>query len=984
MTRSRIAGVCLVVAIAVAGLFAWKSCGSHAADGPTAPAPGGATATDGAKARAPTAATLTTIGGRVTRTSDGAGIANALVSVAPAELMAMFVHSSSPTLVARTDATGAWTAPGVRPGAYIIGATAAGFLPGSRDKVTINVGESRRDLDLALVAGGTVVSGIVTDVGGGPIADARITAHAEHHRPRLGGAAEFVATTGADGKYAITLPDGELSIEARHDDYTADSKRVEVAGKPQTVDFKLVPGAVIHGQVIARDTGKGVAGAIVFAEANNSGDASAFADDDGNFTLRGLASGSLELKALGRGYASAAPTGVAVGIGEQVDGVRVLVDRAYSISGKTVKKPGGEPIAGITLGAFSLLSKQLGLALQPSDKDGSFEIVGLRPGSYLVFAVGEGAVPEVGSNVDVVDKDVTGVVVPLEIGVTIAGRVEPPLPHVDVTIELAGEIGLGNMFEIAKTILVQAETDGDGAFALTHVAAGAYTIRASGKEGHKGSLPITVAAVEQRGLVVKLETRASIAGRVIDTSGNPAVGVSVTASPTGPHPKQDNSISFGMGSRDTDTTAADGSFRIVGLDAGKYRVTASNGGMRFGMGAATKPLSKAATEVELAAGAAKAGITLTVEARDGVIEGVVIGPDRKPASDAWVTARRTIDPVPGAGDSEAMMQRFGSSSTPVLTGADGRFKIDKLLKGSYALEVEGARGATHAEKPGVSTGDNVTIELLALGTITGVVSLGGAPVPKYVIECGPTTGDRDGTSRQIDAKDGAFSIERLAPGKYKCSVEADAGTAEAVLDVSPGSTTHDFPLAHWATITGTVVGVLDKHPVAGIHVFAGDESSGRNLGAMLAGHAPTTDASGRFLVDRVSVGSGKVTIMPVVGFAPLATRPYTITEGQRLDVGTIEIVPPRNGDAGTFGLTTKVEDGKVIVDGVTEGGPAAAAGVVVGDRITAIATRDVAALTPEIASLLLGSGSFGVGVPLPLALDRNGTAVQVVIVSTKA
>ena len=59
------------------------------------------------------------------------------------------------------------------------------------------------------------------------------------------------------------------------------------------------------------------------------GDATAFCDEEGNFVLRGLDSGALDLKAIGRGYSSNDPTIVEVGMGEEVDGVRVVVDRAY-------------------------------------------------------------------------------------------------------------------------------------------------------------------------------------------------------------------------------------------------------------------------------------------------------------------------------------------------------------------------------------------------------------------------------------------------------------------------------------------------------------------------------------------------------------------------------------------------------------------------------------------------------------------------------
>jgi len=113
--------------------------------------------------------------------------------------------------------------------------------------------------------------------------------------------------------------------------------------------------------------------------------------------------------AVGPGQRSHTPRGVAVGIGEQVEGVGVMVDRAYSISGRVVKK--GKPtdgIPGVTLGAFSIAAKAFGLALEPSAADDAFEIVGLPPASYIVGAIRESPVPEIGKNVETHDKGADG------------------------------------------------------------------------------------------------------------------------------------------------------------------------------------------------------------------------------------------------------------------------------------------------------------------------------------------------------------------------------------------------------------------------------------------------------------------------------------------------------------------------------------------------------------------------------------------------
>jgi len=966
--RKLVVGVASL-SILVAALLAWHSCGTRGAS-PSNSTSGGARSASlpGKRNKDATATGPASLAGRVTRASDGAGIAGAVVSIAPAEIMAMIVKNDAPTMVAIADANGVWKAPRVRPGAYVVAAAATGYLPTARAKLTVAAGEARTGVDLVLAAGGTVVRGTVTDIGGGPIAEARVTANPDRI-PDLFGHADLVALTGADGRYELTLPDGAFELHATHDDYRGDEESVEVAGAPLTVDFKLVPGAVIRGQVIARDTNKPVPGALV-----NAGNGNAIADDAGNFTLRSLAAGSLEIKAIGRGYASATPTQVAVGIGEQIDGVRVLVERAYSIAGRVVRKGKQEGLAGVTLGAFSIARKTFGLALEPSGDDGSFEIVGLRPAGYMLFAVGEGSVPDLGKNVEVVDKDVTGVIVELDAGVTLVGRVEPPVASVQIAVEPTGSIGFANMFEAVKAALVRGETDARGQFALHNVPAGSFVLKASATDGRSGSTPALVGAVDVDGIVVKLEPRGSVSGRVVDTSGKPAGGIAVEANRTDDH--ESGKISFSRRRNDT-TTAPDGTFKLVGLDTGKYRVEAiADRDDRFAR--TTKKDSKSHVELDIAAGAPKTGVTLTIEARDGIIRGVVLGPDRKPTGDAWVTAHHTREHT-DSGDDDAPRRRWGGSA-PVLTNAEGQFTIGKLERGTYDLVVQGPRGATHAEKPGVKTGDSTTIQLLSLGTLAGKVTAAGAPVAKYDIECKSDNGTRE---QHVEAKDGAYQLDHMTPGAYRCEVDSDVGTVTAKLDIGASPMQRDFALTRWASLTGTVVSALDRKPVAGVLVFAGTDYSERRFMTAIAGTAPKTDANGRFIVEHVGVGKGKAVVMPNEGFQPLGTRDYTVAEGQRVDIGTIEIVPPRTGDAGTFGLSTSVDSGNLVVASVKEGGPAATAGVQVGDRITAINGRDVAQLTPALAALLIASGNVGVGQQVMLSLQRASTPIQVALVSVK-
>jgi hypothetical protein len=435
------------------------------------------------------------------------------------------------------------------------------------------------------------------------------------------------------------------------------------------------------------------------------------------------------------------------------------------------------------------------------------------------------------------------------------------------------------------------------------------------------------------------------------------------------------------------STAADGSFRIKGLDAGTFdvRVVDDQGQLAWG-DSAHRDKPREPIKVELAVAAEKTGLTLTVESRDGVIKGLVLGPDKKPASDVWISVEIEREQKKDGFDREAWMARYalGKSRPPTITGADGTFSVSRLRHGTYTLVAKSAKGGSRIEKKGVNTGDTVTLTLASLGTLKGRVTSGGAPVAKYEIEC--KAEHRQSEEDHVSDVNGAYTLEHVVPGDYKCVATSDLGQAIGNVTVPPGEATLDLVMVPWASLTGTIVSVLSGEPVVGVKILAGgkDSSSGRQMMDLLGGKGPTSDAAGKFAVPRVAPGKGDLVVMPKdAGFEQLAKREYEITAGQKLDLGTIKIVPPRTGDAGTLGMSTDVTDGVLTVASVKAGGPAERGGVVVGDKITTINGIPVATLTPEIAKTLMSSGVVAAQQPFQLGLERGGSPVAVSVVAEK-
>ncbi|MBZ0237501.1 MAG: carboxypeptidase-like regulatory domain-containing protein, partial [Deltaproteobacteria bacterium] len=763
--------------------------------------------------------------------------------------------------------------------------------------VDVAPGATRRGIDLALEAGGAAVTGTVTDIGGGGIAQARVTAR-PYGVSALQSSDELVALTRDDGTYRLQLPDGSWHAAVTHDEYATATRTFELRGQPTTLDFALTPGGIVRGQVIARDTGQPVPGARVTVSGGHGRDdddddmagiGGTPADEHGAFTLRGLASGSLSLRASARGYASEEPTIVDVAIGEEVDGVRVVVDRAHTISGFVVREGGsGEGVPGVRVGVFSIAKETGMFAQQPSADDGYFEIVGVKPASYMIAALGEGVMLEVGKPITVFDRDLTDVLVTMKTGATLSGRVTPPAVA-SLSLEIdPTKIGLGNMFDVAKAALVRGTSDATGAFVVKSAPPGTFTLIAQTADGQTGELPVTITAADQTGLVVALEARGSISGRVVDPGGAAVAGVTVEAE------SDSGGLRMNLESGpNVAVTAADGSFPVGGLDPGEVSLTVSD---EDGPLAWASPIGGhdgndrvAPVRKKLDGAQALNGVVLAVEARDGVIRGLVVDGAGKAAPDVWITARPTQSPWARRTESTRAEDEDelagGGRGKTALTDEHGRFTITRLRRGTYTVIAEAAKGGTRAQKADVKTGDTVTLALEPLGSLTGAVTHGGAPVTDYDLRCrGPSGSSR----RHVSAADGAYTIQRLAPGTYRCDATAAAGNASGSTSVTTAGGRLDLALVAWASVSGVVVGE-DGKPIPGLKVVvtAGGNEDGAAFAELLTGGGPTTDDAGRFEVGRLAAGKGELMVFDVGQMAPVVTRTIELTGGERLDLGAL-------------------------------------------------------------------------------------------------
>ncbi|HUS63461.1 MAG TPA: carboxypeptidase regulatory-like domain-containing protein [Kofleriaceae bacterium] len=896
------------------------------------------------------------VGGRVID-QDGRPIPGAVVSIAMRNLSRgeLSVPGQSPEPRTDTaDAEGRWAEAGLPPGRYTVSASARGHLPAIVDPLVLGAGEARHGVDITLRRGGHTLSGTVSDIGGGPVAGALVRATSVgdgnvFHLFR----APFSAMSGPDGRYELTLPDGAYLLEAMHIDYVSDSRTSELRGADRTQDFTLTPGAVVTGVVRMRGTDEPVAGATVTRRSEGAGGgggggldlaalglSGATTDAEGRFTLRGLGPGTSELSAFGPGYASRTPAEVEVGIGEEVSGVVLYVDRAWSISGFVVdKRDKQRGVGGVLVAAYNF-SGQIHLARDSTAEDGYFEIHGVQNGAYIVGAGGEErVVAALGANVTVQDADVTDVVVELDAGATLSGRVEPPSAArigLDVDME---SIGLGNLPQTIGAMAATTRAADDGTFALRGVPDGKYELVAHADDGGEGRVQVEVTSgADQTNLIVRVEERARITGTVVDSTGAPVEGVEVQArADAGKSSILDNMSE--LWGRGHGVTRADGTFEVIGLRDGTYRVSVGDDRdhLKWADPEHAKEPEKP-IEVKIEGRRSVTGLRLVVEARDKIIRGVVVGPDGAPVPDAWVTARLPFDldavvaeatgkeqkPAEGEGgdgggkrtnqvtitvgsggshvDSEEGTEaelaeaerrrerRYGPAENPVLTGPDGHFEIRGLRDSPYNLDAEGLKGAARGSADAVKAGaSSVVIRLETLAGITGKVTHAGAPVTTYMVEASGPTSRRT----SVVSADGAYRLNRLEAGTYRVSVTSPKGSTSGTVKVSANQVARrDLQLVPYASVRGVLVDAITGEPMDGMPVIAfADEGTDMGAQAMsvMTGDGPRTDKEGKFRVGNLGSGKGNVLFFDgdQTSFSVVARQEFTLKPGQDLDLGTI-------------------------------------------------------------------------------------------------
>ncbi|XYH99561.1 carboxypeptidase regulatory-like domain-containing protein [Sorangium sp. So ce1128] len=922
-----------------------------AASPPSSAAPAGGKARR--RAQEPLSRQPGSIAGRVAEPA-GAPVAGAMVC-ALLEPGPLSLAETREPVCAQAAGDGRYTLSGLPPARWMISASAPGHRPayyaspdGSRAPfVALGAGEARTGVDLVLPAGGVEVRGHVEDIGGGAVSGALVTISS--FGPGPGGG--VVTRADAQGAYAVWIDEGPYGARAEADGY-AEGTAQSVAPGPQ-LKLLLTPAAALVGRVVEAGTGTPVEGARITLDGGGGwgtmgpGVPVARSDAEGRFRLDRLPPGRYKLVARALGKVGQARESVLVGVGQTSSEVVIEVHRAAVVAGRVELAPEGAPC---TLGNVTLLSQATdGVEIAAIEDDGSVLFDGLLRGSYEVLVgcanhVSEPTYPPL----EVGDADVEDLVWKVRAGLTIRGRVvdrdqNPVRAAVHAYAPaMMGSRGAPGAF---------ASTEADGTFALKGLPPAKYMVMAR---------PVTQAEpepveVELRDdhapeVTIVVDRGGSIEGTVTDEDGKLVAGVDVSI--IGAQP----GAAVGMMMRPPPirmaTSLDDGSFAQAGLPPGDYRVSASEGPLVPVPPGGEPPGVRARVEA-----GKSARVTLVVARRNGEIHGRVVDEIGEPVTDAFVHAERETEGPAPPGASNAGRARWGAfARSAVLTDPEGKFALGSLRQGAYTVHAY-RKGGGEAFVEHVSPGDSVTVTLRPAGAISGTLTVASGKVPEQFTVHAADKASMLFRSESFAFTGGAFTIGDLPEGKYEVSTSTPEGAAAVEVALAPGEQRSGVVLAlvPLASVKGQVVSLDDGAPVAGVrfNVFPRKGMTAPRQSGFREGNV--SDESGRFEVKQTPSGAVVLVCMPSdpmsspydVAVLPVEAQPGAVTDVGRVVLPRRRIKP--GDEPGDLGFAIKEGGGPDVdltaqtfeVIEVRPRGPAALAGLQVGDVIVSVDGHDV-------------------------------------------
>ena len=507
-----------------------------------------------------------------------------------------------------------------------------------------------------------------------------------------------------------------------------------------------------------------------------------------------------------------------------------------------------------------------------------------------------------------------------------------------------------------------AHSGDDGEFRFEPPAPGSYRLAIVTAEGYVsfapawGQSPIEFAARPGRrieGVTLSLEKVPRLVGVVTTGAGEPVEGAIITTRA----PAARGAL---MPDASTYTSDARGRFELSEPVGTMLEASHAE------HGAATRPImpfDRQAEEIRIELRGA-AGVD------SQIIAGRVVDEHDAPIADAQVVASRVRSAA------------WGDPWFWAVTGGDGSFEIDAHAGGvPYTLFASAPERASARKGPVEAGATELVLRLRADGgRIEGVVRAPDhRPAAGFAILVSQPLGDieeRSIATQSFYTADGRFELGPLEPGEYylRAVTDGHAMTERQAVTVRDGERAKvSIQLGRGGQISGRVIDAETSAPIADAAVRVDRGPADATLPIAIERSA-LTGPDGRFEIAGVAPGRASVKAS-ASGYHMRIASGLAVKDGDTTETADIELSPVAEGERPSFetesiGVNVAPHEDVLLVFNVSEGGGAAEAGLVPGDRIVAIDGMPLSELDMNAAFQML-RGPAGTTVSLRLR-DADG------------
>ncbi|HPS00703.1 MAG TPA: carboxypeptidase regulatory-like domain-containing protein [Candidatus Sumerlaeota bacterium] len=411
---------------------------------------------------------------------------------------------------------------------------------------------------------------------------------------------------------------------------------------------------------------------------------------DGSFSFREVPAGKYTLSVQNYFTGDLAP--LEIPADGALQGMKIVLTARGRVTGRVLSDWNGEPIGSALVTAMNMLSGEIRSV--ESDAEGYFEVADMEPGMLRVQASATGFVSPVVKSVELPDRGSASVLFEMTPGGSVQGLVlspdGKPVAGAVVMARLHGGSGDSNGGQ-------SAETDENGRYEVTGLAAGTYTLVVTASGFGAGTLEgVTMTAGGYlSGVAVYLTQGGGVIGTVRDAKTNlPITNATLLTDAKGRYTKRIFTDKAGV-------------FHFPDLPAGEQNIWIK----------ADQYLTNSFVVTVPAGSDAPLDVSLRPAGR---ISGVVQLLGNTPVVGVAVT----LSPIGPMGTH----YRLGQT---VSTQGNGDYQFENLLDGTYAVSVGDGGGGTLARQVFALnvTKNDVAVDLtLPAGIITGTVEDANGPV----------------------------------------------------------------------------------------------------------------------------------------------------------------------------------------------------------------------------------------------------------------